>query len=420
MINKIVAVQGNHPSTLNPLTDTSVFLANEIQKKYKIFYYDPKDLSIINKKVLAKGFFIKFNYQNKKFYKIIKEQTLNLEKCKFILIRQDPPPSSVFEQFYGEKLLKQLGSPRHKGEPVSQFHRNIARSIQDTLVECAISLVTYLHHETGETNLCLAGGVALNCSANSHIANLPFIEKMFVQPASSDRGLALGCAMYAAEQNGDRIAPINNVFYGPSYSNDKIRESLDLTGADAVECSDPAKSAAKIISEGGIIGWFQGRSEFGPRALGNRSILANPSLPNMKNEINKRVKFREEFRPFAPSVLQDRASEIFGLYGEPLPYMTIAVKVNDNWLERLPATTHIDNSARVQTVSEAENSVYHQLISNLDNQTGIPVVLNTSFNIRGQPIVETPLEAISTFAGTGLDAVFIGPYMIRKKMPVRS
>lgn len=335
-------------------------------------------------------------------------------------VRQDPPPSSVFEQFYSPRLVEQLGQPRRKGEPLTRHHMNIARATQRALEECAISLITYLHNQTGERNLCMAGGVALNCSANNIIAKLPFVEKLFVQPAASDRGLPLGCALQAAAIQGENIEANETVFYGPSWGMDTILEALSLTGFEATEVSDPSESAADLIADGCIVGWYQGRSEYGPRALGHRSILANPGDPTMKDEINARVKFREEFRPFAPSITEERANDVFHMHNNALPFMTVAVDVRDGWAEKLPATSHINGTARVQTVSADHDPAYHSLIANLEKKTGVPAVLNTSFNIKGQPIVEKPLEALSTFAGTGMDALFLGPYMIRKPRRPRS
>lgn len=328
-------------------------------------------------------------------------------------VRQNPPPSSVFEQFYDQKLVDRIGEPRHKGEEVTQHHRNIAAGIQKALEACAVSLVTHLHNVTGEGYLCMAGGVALNCSANNVINKLPFVKKLFVQPAASDRGLALGCALQVAKDEGENIQPINHVFYGPSFDEGAIGRALNLTGFVSEVVDDPAAVGAELLAEGQIIGWYQGRSEFGPRALGHRSILADPSRANMKDEINKRVKYREEFRPFAPSVLEEKAGEIFVMDG-PSPFMTVAFDVREGWGKKLPAITHINNTARVQTVNKGIDPLYHALISKFDNLTGIPLVLNTSFNIKGQPIVETPLDALSTFAGTGMDAVIMGNHLVRK------
>lgn len=321
--------------------------------------------------------------------------------------------ATQYEPYYSEKLISRIGSPRRKGEPINEHYRNIAASTQEALEKSAVSLVEHLHKLTGQSSLCLAGGVALNCSLNRILAKLPFIKNFFVQPSASDRGLALGCALYATVQNGIKIKPINHVFYGPSYPEDAIEKAITLSGFSAKVLDAPASTAANLIAEGKIIAWYQGRSEFGPRALGHRSILADPGLPGMKDEINKRVKFREEFRPFAPSVIEEEYQNVFDL-SAPSPYMTIACDVKDGWGKRIPATTHVNNTARVQTVSKSIDPLYHSLIGTFFKKTGRPAVLNTSFNIRGQPIVETPLEAISTFAGTGIDALVMGNYLIAK------
>jgi carbamoyltransferase len=334
------------------------------------------------------------------------------------LMRHSPPPGSAYEQFYSESLVKNLGEPRRKGVPLTQRHRNIAAGTQEALEKCAVSLVTYLHEKTGHKDLCLAGGVALNCTLNGVLSNLPFIENIFVQPAASDRGLALGCALQAAKEAGEFIKPIQHVFYGPSQNESEITSALALSGMTGVHLEDPSIKAAQLLSEGKIVGWFQGRSEYGPRALGHRSILAHPGLLNMKNEINARVKYREEFRPFAPSVLSEKASEVFHIK-KPSPFMTIAFEVRKDWVTKLPATTHVNNSARVQTVSKEDDYKYHSLISHFEKLTGLPVVLNTSFNIKGQPIVETPLDALSTFAGTGMDALIMGNFLLEKSKEPR-
>ena len=334
-------------------------------------------------------------------------------------IRTSPAPSSAYEQFYSERLIELLGEPRRKGEPITQRHRDIAAGTQRALEDCAVSLVTYLHQTTGLTNLCLAGGVALNCSANRVLSKLPFIENIFIQPAASDRGLALGCALQASKEAGEALKPIQHVFFGPTQNEERISSALALTGMIAEELQDPSEKAAQLLAEGEILGWFQGRSEFGPRALGHRSILAHPGLAHMKDEINARVKYREEFRPFAPSVLEERASAVFDM-DKTSPFMTVAYDVRQEWAEKLPATTHVNKTGRVQTVSKDTDPMYHSLISQFDKLTSLPVVLNTSFNIRGQPIVETPLDALSTFAGTGMDALIIGSFLLRKPRKPRS
>ena len=326
---------------------------------------------------------------------------------------RNPYPSQC-ESKYSSKLVEKIGNPRLNNSELTDHYKNLAASTQFTLEQCVISNVKYLHTLTNKKNLCLAGGVALNCSANGMVAKLPFIEHLFVQPSSSDRGLALGCALFGAFYENEKIKPIKHVFYGPKIDNKKIESSIKLTGFKSRYLDDPAKEAAELLAKKKILGWFQGKSEFGPRALGHRSILADPGYPDMKDLINSKVKFREEFRPFAPSVLEEKYKSIFDL-NEPSPYMTIACGVKDEWQSKIPATVHVNNTARVQTVNDKIDPLYHSLIKSLENLNGRPVVLNTSFNIRGQPIVETPLEAISTFAGSGIDYLIMGNYLLQKK-----
>jgi len=327
------------------------------------------------------------------------------------------PAQSRYEPWYGDAMLDLLGAPRRHGESLTARHRDIAHAVQKTFESCLTSVVEDLHRRTGLDSLCLAGGCALNCSANLTLAQLPFIRHQFVQPAASDRGISLGAALLVAWELGERVARgLEHVYLGPMYDDDAILKTLRLTGVDFDEPADPIALAADLLAEGRIVGWFQGRSEFGPRALGNRSILANPGVPDMKDRINARVKFREEFRPFAPSVLAERADDLFDCPIEDgaSPFMTMGQPVRADWRPRLPAVTHVNGTGRVQAVSRATNPRYHALIEAFDRRTGIPAVLNTSFNVRGEPIVETPLNALATFTASGLDALFIGPFMIRK------
>ena len=326
--------------------------------------------------------------------------------------RTDPNPS-VYEPLYSRKLVGKLGEPRMLNAELTDHYKNIAASTQYTLEKCAISNIKRLHKITRKQNLCLAGGVALNCSANGVISKLPFVKKLFVQPASSDDGLALGCALYGAFKANEKIQPIEHVFYGPKIGNEEIEKSINLTGFKSRSVDNPAKEAAILISQKKILAWYQGRMALGPRALGHRSILADPQYSDMKDIVNKKIKFREEFRPFAPSVLEEKANTIFDL-DDVSPFMTVACKVKDDWPRRIPSTVHINNTSRVQTVNKKTDPLFHSLIKTLGEMNGNPVVLNTSFNIRGQPIVQTPLEAISTFAGSGIDYLMIGNYLLEK------
>lgn len=318
--------------------------------------------------------------------------------------------------FYSDFVLQQLGAPRRYDEPVTQQHKDIAWAAQEKLTEAILALVTHLNRQTGYDSLCLAGGVALNCSANLHVSRLPFIKKLFVQPAASDRGLALGCALWGAAYHGG-ISSVGDIFRcGPEYSNKAIETALDFAGYDYQLIDDPGVQAARLLAENKIVGWFQGRSEYGPRALGHRSILGNPGTAEIKERINSRIKFREEFRPFAPSVTEESADDYFDMtHLGTSPHMTVAVNVRPGRAEEIPGVTHVNNTARVQTVSKQDDEAYHRLIHELGRLTGTPVVLNTSFNVRGQPIVETPLDALGTFASCGLDVLFLGNHMVAKR-----
>ncbi len=359
-------------------------------------------------KVMGLAPYGKSSYDLSFFLKIIKNGYL----CDNSYFRKRLS-GTEYEQFYSDKLIQKLGKPRKKYEKINKKYLNIAASTQKFLEDAAISLIKYAHSITKQENLCLAGGVSLNCSLNGKIAQLPFIKNLFIQPAASDRGLALGSALYLANELGDKINKIDHVFYGPKISKDTIKKNLDLSGIKYKKLNYPSETAADLISENKVIGWYQGRSEFGPRALGNRSILANPGNKKMKDIVNKKIKFREEFRPFAPSVMSDSYKDVFDLKSES-PFMTIACKVKDGWGKKIPSTTHINGTARVQTVSRKFNSKYHSLLEKFNKNTGLPVVLNTSFNIRGQPIVEKPLDAVATFAGSGLDCVIIENYLLIK------
>ncbi len=318
--------------------------------------------------------------------------------------------------FYSDFVTKKLGPPRRLGEPVTQRHKDIACAAQQALEKAILSLVNHLHCLTGFDSLCLAGGVALNCSANMHISRLPFLENLYVQPAASDRGLALGCALWGANKYGG-IKSVGDIFRcGPDYSPGRIEEALRYSGFDYELVEYPSEVAAELLAHNLIVGWFQGRSEYGPRALGHRSILGNPKNSSIKERINSRIKFREEFRPFAPSVTEESSNEYFdcGIMRSS-PYMTVALPVKQAKSSEIPGVTHVNGTARVQTVSRVDDDRYHSLISKFGELTGTPVVLNTSFNVRGQPIVETPLDALGTFASCGLDALLIGNYLVKKQ-----
>ena len=328
-------------------------------------------------------------------------------------VRKGATNPSKQEPMYSDAMLEKTGFVRRKGEAFNQLHFDFASSAQHRLNQAAVSLVRWLHRETGSRRLCVAGGVGLNCVMNQALQDMPEIDELFVQPAASDSGTALGAAYTAAIQEGETLQPFEHAYLGNEFNADEILETIETLGVRSRETDDPAGEAARAISEGKIVGWFQGRHEYGPRALGARSILADPRREDMKDRINVRVKFREEFRPFAPSVLAERGHEYFELSGQ-LPYMTVTCDVKKATGDQIPSVVHVDDTARVQTVSSSSSPLYHELISGVSAKTGVPVVLNTSYNVKGQPIVNTPTQAIGTLYGSGMDAAILGPYVLEK------
>lgn len=331
-------------------------------------------------------------------------------------VRAEPPVRSPFEPLYADKVAQLLGQPnRVPGGEVTEFHRDVARSTQAAMEDCLMHLVRGLKARKPEArNLCYAGGVALNCTANQRLRDAGLFDNIYVSPVASDRGLALGCAYHGAVAAGDKPWPFWNAYLGSSYSNDVIRGELESNGCAYREVEDPAAAGAELIAERKIIGWYQGRSEAGARALGNRSILASCADREMRDLVNARIKYREEFRPFAPSVLAEESQTYFRTGGADYPYMSFTVDAVPEKAAEVAAVVHVDGTARIQTVRSSDNPLYCDLIRNYARHTGRPVILNTSFNLKGQPIVETPRDALMTFFGCGLDALVMGNFVVRK------
>lgn len=331
-------------------------------------------------------------------------------------VRSDPPARSPFEPLYAAKLQQIIGKPRRlPNQPMSDFYVDLARSVQQVTEQCILSLMKYaksLYPE--ETNLAYGGGVALNCKANSELLRSGEFADIYVPPISSDRGLAIGCAYYGAVSLGDHPWPLRNAFTGEEYSDQAIEKELVSNGLSYRTVDDPSEAAATYISEGKVIGWHQGRSEAGARALGGRSILASCTDAAMKDKVNKRVKYREEFRPFAPAVAYESAAEYFVTDGKDFPFMCFTVPGQKGVADRIPAVIHADGTGRLQTVRSSDNELYYQTIKLVGEKTGTPAILNTSFNLKGQPIVETPRDALMTFFGCGIDALVIGNFAIEK------
>ena len=303
-------------------------------------------------------------------------------------------------------------APAARSEKWSRAHADLAASVQARLEEVLLELVSWLHERTGERYLTLAGGVALNCVANARLfAEGPFHD-IWVQPASGDAGTALGAALYIASQHGDRIQPMTSAALGRRWSDDQLEEWLRRARVGFERPDDIARAAAEVIAADGTVGWFQGRSEFGPRALGHRSLLANPRRAENLARLND-IKGREQFRPVAPMVLAERSAEIFE--GKlPSPYMLFTHNVRRGWRERVAAIVHVDGSARVQTVDRRDEPLVARLLDNVDELTGVPVVVNTSLNTASRPMVDDPRDALECFGSTPLDALAIGPFLVRR------
>ncbi|MCX5713352.1 MAG: hypothetical protein NT033_00755, partial [Candidatus Omnitrophica bacterium] len=312
------------------------------------------------------------------------------------------------------------GSPRKEGEEIEKRHKDLARSVQTVTEMILMNMVNRLHRETGLENLCMAGEMALNCVANGRILREGPFKRMWIQPASSDAGCALGAAFmgwYGHMDKSRRVKPGKDMqkmsLLGPSYSDEEIERYLRQNNIQYTKPKrgDLLKKVAILLNAQKTVGWFQGKMEFGPRALGNRSILADPRSKNMRDIINSKVKFREPFRPFAPSVLLGKAGEYFDL-GCENPYMLFVSKVKK---KGFPAITHVDNSARAQTVRHKDNPLFYDLINRFYKDYGSPMVVNTSFNRMGEPIVCTPEDAYKCFIGTDMDCLVMGSFLIGKK-----
>jgi carbamoyltransferase len=313
------------------------------------------------------------------------------------------------------KALKEI-RPREKGvSPINGYHENVAARLQYSLEQVVGRMAEVLHRRTGYTDLCMAGGTALNCSCNGKLLGLPWVKRIFVQPAAADCGTALGAAVYAhVKLTGQRPKTrFNHMYWGPEFSNDEIEKVLKQAKVPYRKVERIGEETAKLIAQNKIVGWFQGRMEVGPRALGGRSIVANPTDPRMKDAVNNNVKFREPWRPFAPSILGDCMEEYFGT-SHPSPFMILAFQAREEVKPKIPAALHVDGTGRPQTVEKETNPRYWDLINEFRKISGVPVVLNTSFNVAGQPIVCTPKDAIGTFYICGLDALSIGDFIVEK------
>ncbi|HUP87897.1 MAG TPA: carbamoyltransferase C-terminal domain-containing protein [Longimicrobiales bacterium] len=317
---------------------------------------------------------------------------------------------------FSPKFVQRFGEPRVPRSPVTKQHEDMAASLQAVLEDALAALLNKVHRETQNDTLCLAGGVALNGVFNGQIrARTPF-RNVYIQPAASDSGTSLGAAFYVWNQllGNPRSFEMNHAYTGPAFGESEIEAALKQANVQYRSLSDDdvVDRASSSIMEGKVVGWFQGAMEWGPRALGNRSILADPRRAEMRDTLNARIKHREPFRPFAPSLLETAVDQYF-VDGAPDPFMVTVYPVKEAKRAEIPAVTHVDGTGRLQSVTPTTNERYHRLISAFGEKTGVPVVLNTSFN-ENEPIVCTPAEAIDCFSRTRMDSLFIGNFVVTR------
>ncbi len=313
------------------------------------------------------------------------------------------------------RFLRHHGPPRVPESEITERDKDLAYAVQDVLEEAGVHLARRLHESTGLPSLCLAGGVALNSVMNARMLKESGFEHIFVQPASSDAGNAMGAALWAWHQvlGHPRDWSMEHPFWGLEHHEKELAAAFSDRGLAFRQVRDPEAEAARRLADGKVVGWFQGRAEVGPRALGARSILADPRTAEMRDVVNAKVKHREGFRPFAPAVLHERGPEYFEDY-YPTPFMLLVLPIRPDKRRVIPAVTHVDGTGRLQSVTPEFNRAFHRVISEFDRLTGVPVVLNTSFNLRGEPIVHRPEEAVADFLRSEMDCVFLGSLLCEK------
>ena len=348
----------------------------------------------------------------RRLYKLKSDGTYKVDASWF-KVQHSP---GRYAGYVSDRFLKLFGEPRQAESEISDRHRDIAASLQQILQEIVFHMLRGLHQATGCANVCLSGGVAQNSLMIGRIRDETPFKNVFLHSASGDNGTSMGAAQWVNHQllDGPRREPFSSSYLGPAYTEREIEESLieSRFRYERPECI--ATATAEEIAAGHIVGWFQGRMEWGARALGNRSILADVTNPNMTDIVNRQVKHREDFRPFAPACTEERAAEFFEI-DEPSPYMLKVVPAKDSAKERMPAIVHVDGTARLQTVNNEQNPLFYRLLQAVQQTCGIPCVLNTSFNVRGEPIVCRPVDAIRCWAATGIDTLVMGPFLLRKK-----
>ena len=361
-------------------------------------------------------------YGKPKYYDLIMENLVDVKNDGSIHLNMKYFSFTYDKVMTNQKFSDLFGiPPRKEDSKAEQIHYDIAASAQLVLEDILLKMVNHVHKKTGMPNLCFGGGVALNGVANYRILKEGPFENLHIPPSPGDGGSAVGCAQYLyychdknkrmMEDNVERIK--NNIFVGPSHSNDEIKSFLDINKIDYkfLETNSLLQTVAKLIVEGNVVGWYQGKMEWGPRALGNRSIIADPRNVKMKDILNEKIKHRESFRPFAPCILEEYTSEYFDV-DVSSPYMLLVAPVKKP--EKIPAVTHVDGTARLQTVSKDINLLFYNLITEFYKITGIPVLINTSMNVRGEPIVDTPEQAYNMIVKTDMDYIVMGDYIIKK------
>jgi len=362
-------------------------------------------------------------YGKPKYYDLIMENLIDVKNDGSIHLNM-----KYFSFTYDKVMTNQNFSdlfgiaPRKEDSNAKQIHYDIAASVQLVLEEILLRMANHVHKKTGMKNLCLGGGVALNGVVNYRILKEGPFENLHIPPSPGDGGSAIGCAQYLyycheknkrkVEQNAERIQ--NNVYVGPSYSNDEIKSFLDMNKIQYkhLEKDSLLETTAQLIAEGNVVGWYQGKMEWGPRALGNRSILADPRNAEMKDILNEKIKHRESFRPFAPCILEEHLSEYFDI-DIPSPYMLLVAPVKKP--EKIPAVTHVDGTSRLQTVSKYTNPLFYDLINEFYKTTNIPVLINTSMNVRGEPIVNTIEQAYNMIVKTDMDYIVLGNHIVKRQ-----
>ena len=361
-------------------------------------------------------------YGKPKYYDLIMENLVDVKNDGSVHLNMKYFSFTYDKVMTNQKFSDLFGIPlRKEDSKAEQIHYDIAASAQLVLEKILLNMVNHVHEKTGMKNLCLGGGVALNGVANYKILKDGLFENLHIPPSPGDGGSAIGSAQYLyycymknkrmIEDDIERIK--NNIFVGPSYSNDDIKSFLDINKIDYkfLETNSLLENVAKLIVKDNVVGWYQGKMEWGPRALGNRSILADPRNAKMKDILNEKIKHRESFRPFAPCILEEYTSEYFDV-DVSSPYMLLVAPVKKP--EKIPAVTHVDGTARLQTVSKDINLLFYNLITEFYKITGVPVLINTSMNVRGEPIVNTPEQAYNMIIKTDMDYIVMGNYIIKK------